>query len=153
MIKVRMRAVDGCNSVKSYKTLIGAARAVERMLGFLPDEGYSAVSNDGICVVSISGASFADFWQPAPKAEVEYLSGEDACRGYVVKYYGPCEDGVCGNPVREGVFASGDYASSVAAACNAEGTEVYAVVFPLFPFCGPLPAMPSLVDNFDDIPF
>lgn len=148
MIKVRMRAVDGCNSVKSYKTLIGAARAVERMLGFLPDEGYSAVSNDGINVVSISGASFADFWGPEP----EYLFGEDACRGYVVKYYGPCEDGVCGNPVREGVFASGDYASSVAAACNdIDGTEISAVVVPLFPFCGPRRA-PAPVD-FDDIPF
>jgi len=56
MIKIRYSAVDGFNKVKSFKTLKGARKYAQEMLGKYPSFGsYYAVSDDGVGKIEVLG--------------------------------------------------------------------------------------------------
>lgn len=152
-IRIVMRAVDGASRSGRYKSLAGAAKAVRRSLGFIPSEGYRAVSNDGICVVSIYGASFADL-DPAVIAASEFGELIKDGSGYVVKMVSDYYD----DDVRLVSPPGYSFASAVAAekfAAYNDGDGVSMFIVPLAPFVGPEAPKPApAADPFlDDIPF
>ena len=56
MIKIRYSAVDGFNKLKSFKTLKGARKYAQEMLGKYPSFGnYYAVSDDGVGKIEVLG--------------------------------------------------------------------------------------------------
>jgi hypothetical protein len=56
VIKIRYSVVDGFNKVKSFKTLKGARKYAQEMLGKYPSFGsYYAVSDDGIGKIEVLG--------------------------------------------------------------------------------------------------
>lgn len=65
MIKVRYSSVDGFSRSKTFKTLNGARKYAQEMVGEHPDMGfYYAVSFDGIGKVTVSGCSLAELFPP-----------------------------------------------------------------------------------------
>ena len=79
MIKVRYSAVDGFNKLKSFKTLKGARKYAQAMVGKNPDFGsYYAISGDGIGKIEVLGVGcklkelFGDE-APAPMSEDEAM--------------------------------------------------------------------------------
>lgn len=80
MIKVKYSSVDGYRKVKSFKTLKGARKYAQFMIGKNPDMGSSyAVSNDGIGKIEIgAGAALADLF--GDEREGEEAPGFDSPR-------------------------------------------------------------------------
>lgn len=63
MIKIYYSSVDGCRSVKNFKSLAGAKKYSHRMIGKHPEIGSNyAVSGDGIGKVQVAGASLAEMF-------------------------------------------------------------------------------------------
>jgi hypothetical protein len=62
-IKIGYRACDGFGKSKTFKTLAGAQRYAQRMIGRHPEIGCGyAVSGDGIGTIRVQGATLADIF-------------------------------------------------------------------------------------------
>jgi hypothetical protein len=73
MIKIRYSAVDGFSKRKSFKTLKGARKYAQEMVGKYPSFGsYYAVSDDGVGKIEvIGGVKLRDLFGDEPKPPVE----------------------------------------------------------------------------------
>jgi len=68
-IKIRYRASDGYSQTRKYKTLKGAQRYAQEMVGETPEMGTGyAVSGDGIGTIRVSGTTLKELF---PKAAHE----------------------------------------------------------------------------------
>jgi hypothetical protein len=74
-ITLRFQSSDGTKWTKRFVTLAGASAAAIKQIGATPTFGSDyAVSDDGICVVRVSGATLAELFpteakEPAPRPE------------------------------------------------------------------------------------
>jgi len=56
-ITIRYSSIDCCRKTRKFKTLAGARRFAQKMIGKTPEMGsYYAVSGDGVGKVEVSGA-------------------------------------------------------------------------------------------------
>ncbi len=66
MIVVTVRSVDGHRKKRTFKTLFGAAKWAQEWVGRSPTLGSGyAVSDDGVCVVEVSGATLNEVFPNA----------------------------------------------------------------------------------------
>ena len=82
IITLRYRSCDGYSEKRTFKTLKGAQRYAERMLGGCPELTCTyAVSTDGIGTIYSAGASLSDiFPHAAPPYDVD---AEEEAETYV----------------------------------------------------------------------
>jgi hypothetical protein len=67
VIKVFYSSIDGYRKTKSFKTLKGARKYAQQMVGENPDMGsYYAVSFDGIGKVQVDGVPLAHLFGDLP---------------------------------------------------------------------------------------
>jgi hypothetical protein len=73
VIKLRYSSVDGCGKQKSFKSLKGARKYAQEMVGKNPEMGSRyAVSGDGIGkIVVIEGAALAELFGDLPVKQAE----------------------------------------------------------------------------------
>lgn len=80
MISVTYSSVDGYRKTRRYKSLFGAQKFAQKMVGERPDVsatfGY-AVSDDGVGKITVRGASIFDLF---PAAMREYEIADEVCR-------------------------------------------------------------------------
>lgn len=70
-ITVRYLACDGSNSTRKYKTIEGARKYAQSMVGECPERGsFYAISGDGIGRITVSGATLNDLF-PRTSMEME----------------------------------------------------------------------------------
>jgi hypothetical protein len=106
-IKVHYSSIDGCRETRTFKTLKGARRYAQEMVGEHPEMGSRyAVSGDGVGKVTITamGHSLASlFPSDEPDLDAAYEEAERAHRaeereafssyGGISDYQRACEDG------------------------------------------------------------
>ena len=63
MIVVYYSSIDGCRETRKYKTLEGARRFAQEMIGRTPEMGsYYAVSGDGVGKIEVKGISLHELF-------------------------------------------------------------------------------------------
>jgi hypothetical protein len=80
VIKIRYSAVDGFNKLKSFKTLKGARKYAQEMVGKYPSFGsYYAVSDDGVGKIEvIEGVKLRDLFGDEGGDELKMMSDDEA---------------------------------------------------------------------------
>lgn len=80
-ITVTYSAIDGCRSIKKYKTIAGARKYATERVGKYPELGFSyAVSADGIGKIEVAGCSLHELFNACPDCgQIDAARGHMGC--------------------------------------------------------------------------